>query len=167
MEKASLPLLGNWIKCQLFPKSSVTGACDQVKLRLLGLDDLHDRAHTCRKAIENQGLVLVLNNMFDKCLQAQQPFWRKSIFPCLAAGTVLLGQLRLFVLGWSPTFSCFQTSNANKLQHETLHIPLAIKFHFSCRTPTLPFLSAARPPSSWPGLQSSPAAVALGLPPLC
>lgn len=110
------------MKCQLFPKSSVTGACDQVKLRLLGLDDLQkDRAHTCRKAIENQGLVLVLNNMFDKCLQTQQPFWRKSIFLCLAAGTVLVGQLRLFELGRSPTFSCCQTSNSNKLNFSTRH----------------------------------------------
>lgn len=69
-----------------------------------------DGTHTCRKAMENKGLVLVPNNMFDTCLQTQQPFWRKSIFPCLAAGSVLLGQLRLFVSGWSPTCSCCQNS---------------------------------------------------------
>lgn len=28
-----------------------------------------DGTHTWRKAIENKGLVLVLNNVFDKCLQ--------------------------------------------------------------------------------------------------
>lgn len=80
-----------------------------------------DGTHTCRKAIENKDLVLVLNSMFDKCLQTQQPFWRKSVCPCLAAGTVPLGQLRLFVLGWSPTFSCCQNSYSNKLSFSTRH----------------------------------------------
>lgn len=114
-----------------------------------------DGTHTWRKAIENKGLVLVLNNVFDKCLQTQQPFWRKSIFPCLAAGTVLLGQLRLFVLGWSPTFSCCQTSYTNELKLSMKHfISLLQLIHISAAEP--PVWSCLLPLLSWPGLHRFP-----------
>lgn len=132
-----------------------------------------DGTHTCRKAIENKGLVFVLNNMFDKCLQTQQPFWRKSIFPCLAAGTVLLGQLRLFVLGRSPTFSCCQTSYTNKLSFSMKHfISLLQLIHISvserlCGPVCSPFFQmlALLPPGQ--GCTGSPVAVAHGFAPSC
>lgn len=87
-----------------------------------------DGTHTCRKAIENKGLVLVLNNIFDKCLQLNNPSG-ESICPCLAAGTVLLGQLRLFVLGWSPTLPCCQNSYTNKLSFSTRHLISLLQFN--------------------------------------
>lgn len=125
-----------------------------------------DGTHTWRKAIENKGLVLVLNNVFDKCLQTQQPFWRKSIFPCLAAGTVLLGQLRLFVLGWSPTFSCCQTSYTNELKLSMKHfITLLQLIHISAAERLCG--PACSPFSPGRGCTGSPVAVAHGFVPFC
>lgn len=120
-----------------------------------------DGTHTCRKAMENKGLVLVPNNMFDTCLQTQQPFWRKSIFPCLAAGSVLLGQLRLFVSGWSPTCSCCQNSY-QYTQFSMRHVIPLLQLNSIC-PPSL----RCSPSFLLLCLHSSPVAVAHGFPPLC